>query len=754
MKKFLQYLFLSLAMIVPVSCEPETVVPDDDEKVSLQVSPAEVDFVADASSRSVTVNTKGPWTAESDASWLTVTPASGTGAWVLTLDAEANCDAEERSATVTVSVSGTEPCRVSVTQQGLTRMPVVASPDEFDGVKRSGTTYQLQVYSFADSDGDGIGDFKGITGRLDYLDALGVTAIWLSPIHPAMSYHGYDVTDYYSVNPDYGTEADFKELVDKAHEKNIGIYLDYVLNHCGKDHPWFTDAKNDPDSKYRDYFIFSKNPASDISAGNIDMIPKGSAYDASQWYSTGAGEIGYKGRLHFLVDWSAGTVTVTETDAQAQQSNPDTGVSMFIYTGDQGINYRMYRTGSNTYEITLDVDTSWGFLVRTSPTDWGNGNKYGAGPGSTAISFGEPLKLDNSTAADITFGAIEYYHSQMWTSWFADFNYGPASSCAASPAFRDLAASADKWIEMGVDGFRLDAVKHIYWDESDDENPMFLDAWYRHCNDTYKAQGHTDDMYMVGEVFSDAPATYNYYKGLPSVFEFSFWWRLSEALNNGLAKFFPSTIITYHDNYRSNRAGALPAIKLSNHDEDRTASVLDRSEAKIKQAAAFLLTAEGKPFIYHGEELGYWGTRENGDEYVRTPIAWTKDLAGLCSEGVDGKVDKSMLTASISVEAQSGDENSILNVYRTLSRIRNTYPALATGTMSADTGIDDDNAVASWYMTSSDGQRMLVIHNVSAGKVDVTVKDDMSCAVALLGTAVRDGDKLTLGGNSSVVFKL
>lgn len=753
MKKFFQYLFFPLLLIVPVSCEPERVEPDNEEKVSLQVSPAEVVFTADASSRSVTVTTKGAWTAESDASWLTVTPSSGTGAWVLTLNAGANGDVEERSATVTVSVSGTEPRSVSVTQNGLTRMEIVPSPDDFDGNKIAGTTYQLQVYSFADSDGDGIGDFKGITSHLDYLDALGVTALWLSPIHPAMSYHGYDVLDYYSVNPEYGTEADFRELVDKAHEKGMGIYLDYVLNHCGKDHPWFMDAKNDAAGGYRDYFIFSNDPAADIAAGNIAMIPKGSAFDASQWYSTGAGDIGYTGRLHFLVDWSARTVTVTATDEQPLPSNTDTEVNMFIYTGNPGMNYRMYRTGSDTYEITLDVDTPWGFLVRTSSTDWNNGHKYGGSRGAGKIIFGEPFRLDNSTAADIVFGQTEYYHSHMWTSWFADYNYGPASSCADSPAFKDLAASADKWIGIGVDGFRLDAVKHIYWDENGDENPMFLDAWYRRCNSAYKAQGHTGDIFMVGEVFSDAPATYNYYKGLPSVFEFSFWWRLSEALNSGTAKSFPSTIITYHNNYRSKRADAMPALKLSNHDEDRTASVLGKSMAKMKQAAAFLLTTEGKPFIYHGEELGYWGTKTSGDEYVRTPIAWTKDLGGLCIEGVGGKVDKSMLTASISVEAQDDDENSILNVYRTFSRIRNTYPALAAGTMSADTGIEND-AVAAWYMTDSEGQKMLVVHNVSAGSVTVTVHDDMSHAVALLGTAVRDGELLTLGGNSSAVFKL
>lgn len=740
------------ALLLAVSCGTSD--PDEGgkkETASLEVAPMEVSFDVKASSSwTLTVTTDASWTAKSSASWVKVSPASGTGKGLLTVSAESNEGSPERSATVTVE-AGTAVKTVSVTQKG--ENVLVASPDGFDGVKRAGTTYQLQIYSFADSNGDGVGDFRGIIDRLDYLDGLGVTALWLSPIHPAMSYHGYDITDYYSVNPLYGTESDLKELIDKAHEKDIDIYLDYVLNHCGKDHPWFLDAKKDPDSPYRDYFIFSSNPAADIAAGNIAMIPKGSSFDAGQWYSTGAGDIGYTGRLHFLVDWSGKTVTVTETAADAQSSNSDTSVNMFIYTGNPGANYRLYRTGDNLYEITIDVNTPWGFLVRTSSSSWDGGTKWGGPQGSGPIVLGEPFKLNNTTAADIIFGETEYYHSHMWTDWFVDFNYGPASSCGESPAFRDLAASADKWIGMGVDGLRLDAVKHIYWSERSDENPTFLDTWYRHCNASYKAAGHTDDIYMVGEVFSDAPSTYSYYRGLPSVFEFSFWWKLSEALNNASGKSFPSAIVNYHNNYRSYRADAVPALKLSNHDEDRAASVLGKSAAKIRQAAAVLLTAEGKPFIYHGEELGYWGTKENGDEYVRTPIAWSKDLSDLCSKGVSGKVDKSMVTADISVEAQGEDEGSLLNVYRTFSRLRNTYPALATGTMDASTGIDD-NAVASWYMTSTDGGRMLVVHNFSSGKVRVAVKDDMSSPVAVLGTAATDGGNLTLGGNSSVVFKL
>ena len=121
----------------------------------------------------------------------------------------------------------------------------------------SGITYQLLVYSFADSDGDGIGDFNGIKAHIDHFKGLGVQALWLSPVHPSSSYHGYDVVDYTDVNPDYGTMDDFKALLAAAHSAGIKIYLDFVLNHTSWKHPWFLSAKASKESDYRDYYFFN-----------------------------------------------------------------------------------------------------------------------------------------------------------------------------------------------------------------------------------------------------------------------------------------------------------------------------------------------------------------------------------------------------------------------------------------------------------------------------------------------------------------
>ena len=118
------------------------------------------------------------------------------------------------------------------------------------------TFYEIFVRSFNDSNGDGIGDFNGITQKLDYLQNLGITGLWLMPIYPSPSYHGYDVTDYYSVNSDYGTMDDFKNLLTESHKRGIRVILDMVLNHTSSQHPWFKQAI-DPKSPYHDWYIWS-----------------------------------------------------------------------------------------------------------------------------------------------------------------------------------------------------------------------------------------------------------------------------------------------------------------------------------------------------------------------------------------------------------------------------------------------------------------------------------------------------------------
>ena len=127
------------------------------------------------------------------------------------------------------------------------------------------TCYEVFVRSFYDSDGDGVGDLKGLTAKLDYINdgnprsqhSLGARCVWLMPIMESPSYHGYDATDYYKVARAYGTNDDFKRLIAEAHNRGIKVLIDMVLNHTSNEHPWFQAALHDTASPYRAWYRWS-----------------------------------------------------------------------------------------------------------------------------------------------------------------------------------------------------------------------------------------------------------------------------------------------------------------------------------------------------------------------------------------------------------------------------------------------------------------------------------------------------------------
>ena len=113
------------------------------------------------------------------------------------------------------------------------------------------TCYEVFVRSFYDSNGDGIGDLRGLTQKLDYISGLGADCVWLMPIAESPSYHGYDVTDYNKIEPDYGTNDDFTAFVAAAHQHKIRVLVDLVLNHTSSEHPWFQEALRDTAAPHR-----------------------------------------------------------------------------------------------------------------------------------------------------------------------------------------------------------------------------------------------------------------------------------------------------------------------------------------------------------------------------------------------------------------------------------------------------------------------------------------------------------------------
>lgn len=165
---------------------------------------------------------------------------------------------------ISAQIQGRLPFSSTASKAGVSSFADLPGVDDDRSWWQEARFYEIFVRSFYDSDGDGIGDLQGIIEKLDYLNDgdpqsthdLGITAIWLMPIHPSPSYHGYDVTDYYAIHPDYGTLEDFQELLEEAHRRGIRVIIDLVLNHTAVQHPWFQQAR-DPDSPYRDWYLWS-----------------------------------------------------------------------------------------------------------------------------------------------------------------------------------------------------------------------------------------------------------------------------------------------------------------------------------------------------------------------------------------------------------------------------------------------------------------------------------------------------------------
>lgn len=139
--------------------------------------------------------------------------------------------------------------------------------------KQNGVFYEIYPRTFRDSNGDGIGDIKGIIQGLDYIKDLGATGIWITPLTPAPTDHKYNTTDYYNIDAQYGTLDDYKNLLKEAHKRNIKVVMDFVANHVSADHPWYQEALKNPKSPYRDYFRWIKE---DTKGYNINANPWGS----------------------------------------------------------------------------------------------------------------------------------------------------------------------------------------------------------------------------------------------------------------------------------------------------------------------------------------------------------------------------------------------------------------------------------------------------------------------------------------------
>ncbi|ARK12124.1 alpha-amylase family glycosyl hydrolase [Fibrella sp. ES10-3-2-2] len=434
-----------------------------------------------------------------------------------------------------------------MTPEVLTHTPTVGTKS----VGASGVHYELFVRAFADSNNDGIGDLNGVTQKLDYLRDLGISAIWLMPINPSPTYHKYDITDFYGIDPDYGTLADFRRLIEEAHKRDIAVLMDLVIHHTSIKHHWFQEAAKGPDNPYRSFYKW--------------MLPD-----------------------------------------------------------------EIKRRNLATRDITADSNerSPWHYV-----------------PGANTKN-----------------PATEKYYGMFW-SGMPDLNFDHR------PLREEIYKIVRYWLtEVGVDGFRLDAARHLYREAEEPKNHQFWEEFGQ------VVQAAKPGAYLVGEVWTRPSKVAPYFRGLQANFNFDLALELEEIIRRGndendVMAFLHETQLAYgevNDQF-------IDALILSNHDQNRIGSLLKGDQNQLKVAANLLLTLPGNPYLYYGEEIGMLGMKP--DEHIREPFIWNVGK----NDPNRARWMPARYSTSRTVRPlaqQQTDPTSLFQHYKRLIAFRNGHPIL------------------------------------------------------------------------------
>lgn len=482
----------------------------------------------------------------------------------------------------------------------------------------AGITYEIFIQSFYDTDGDGIGDIKGVIKKLDHVKELGANAIWFMPIMPSPSYHKYDVIDYKDVHPDYGTLEDFKELIAEAHKKDIKIVIDMIINHTSNEHPWFLESKKSRDNPYRDYYVWAQKDtiADFINKKTITL----DSDNIQQWHDPGSGEDFYYG---------------------------------FFYGGMPDLNFDNPKVREEIYDI-----------------------------------------------------------GRFWLE------------------------------EVGVDGFRLDAAKHIFPDDRPEDNHAFWKEFRK------EMEAVKPDVYLVGEVYDMKEIVAPYLPGLPALFNFDFHYTLLESYEKENGMILAEKQKEILDFYQDITDEFIDATFSSNHDQPRLLNSLNENPRKLKQAINILMTMPGAPYLYYGEEIGMLGKKP--DEYIREPFLWdieANDKGRTSWIEPRYSIDETVTPLAI----QKSMSSSFFNHYKEIIKLRNTNRALALGNLELFEGEMAEPLMA--FYRSHKNQEVFVVHNLSDMEHNLKCPEGYSQPIYTYGGAGKDGDQISLPAYSSIVLE-
>ena len=481
--------------------------------------------------------------------------------------------------------------------------------------------YQISIRAFNDSDGDGIGDLRGLREKLNYLQTLGVDCVWLMPIYPSpLRDDGYDIADYYNIADTYGTLDDFKDLIEAAHSHNIRIIMDLVLNHTSDEHPWFKASRADRNSPYRDYYVWS----------------------------------------------------------------------------DSNTKYKEARI------IFVDTETSnWEWDERTNQYYW-----------------------------------HRFYASQP------DLNF-------ENPKVQEEMINVARfWLDVGIDGFRADAVPYLFEREGTScENlpethsylkrlRAFMDEHYPDRILLCEANQWPED---VREYFGDGD---QFHMG----FHFPIMPRIFMALKKGrpddmieILRRTPSipencqwcTFLRNHDEltlemvtpedrqWMWKHYAPEPRMKINLGIRRRLAPLLDNDHRKIQLANSLLFTLPGSPIIYYGDEIGMGDNLDLPDRNgVRTPMQWDDSPNAGFTTGVpftklvEGELD----FRRINVASQLADAGSLFHSISRMINVRKRHRAFGSGTLE---WVQTENPHFAVYKREYEGEILLIVNNLT-GKPQTT----------------------------------
>ncbi|MDP9338040.1 MAG: maltose alpha-D-glucosyltransferase [Acidobacteriota bacterium] len=484
---------------------------------------------------------------------------------------------------------------------------------------KDAVVYQLHVRTFCDSNGDGIGDFVGLTQRLDYLQELGTTAIWLLPFYPSpLRDDGYDIADYTTVHPSYGTLEDFKTFLNAAHNRGIRVIIEMVMNHTSDQHPWFQEARSTRDNPKRDWYVWS------------DTDTK------------------YKGVRIIFID--------------------------------------------------------------TEMSNW-------------------------------TWDPVSKSHY-----WHRFFSHQPDLNFDNPAVFEAIWEVMKFWLDMGIDGFRLDAVPYLVEREGTScENLPETHAVIKEVRK--RLDQHYPGKMLLAEA-NQWPADVRAYFGDGDEFHAAFHFPLMPRMFMAVKLEDRKPIIEILDQTPAIPENCQWCIFLRNHDEltlemvtdierdymydeyatDKTmrinlgirrrlAPMMENDRRRIELLNGLLMSMPGTPIIYYGDEIGMGDNIYLGDRNgVRTPMQWNGGTNAGFSFADPERLYSPLISNSVygyqvvNVDSQKKSNHSLLSWMKALIKTRNSYRVFSRGTMEF---LRPSNHRVLAYVRELGNDKILVVNNLS-----------------------------------------